>query len=46
MENGVVQPTTEGVPQGGPMSVMLSNIYLHELDMELEARGFVHMPMT
>lgn len=39
MENGVVQPTIEGVPQGGPLSVVLSNIYLHELDMELEARG-------
>ena len=31
--------TTEGVPQGGPLSPVLSNIMLTELDRELESRG-------
>lgn len=39
MENGVVQPTTEGTPQGGPLSPLLSNILLNELDKEIERRG-------
>lgn len=39
MENGLVSPTTEGVPQGGPLSPVLSNIYLDKLDKELEYRG-------
>lgn len=39
MENGLVSPTTEGAPQGGPMSPLLSNIVLDELDKELERRG-------
>ena len=39
MENGIVSATTEGVPQGGPLSPVLSNIYLDKLDKELEARG-------
>ncbi len=39
MENGLTSPTTEGVPQGGPLSPILSNIYLDKLDKELEARG-------
>lgn len=39
MENGLVKPTTEGVPQGGPLSPILSNVYLDKLDKELEARG-------
>ena len=39
MENGLTSPTTEGVPQGGPLSPLLSNIYLDKLDKELEARG-------
>lgn len=39
MENGLVSPNKEGVPQGGPLSPILSNIYLDKLDKELEARG-------
>ncbi|MGM1430138.1 group II intron reverse transcriptase/maturase [Sphingobacterium lactis] len=37
--NGRTKVTTEGVPQGGPLSPLLSNIMLHELDKELESRG-------
>lgn len=39
MINGVVSSTEEGTPQGGPLSPLLSNIVLDELDKELEARG-------
>ena len=39
MENGVVSPTEEGTPQGGPLSPLLSNLVLDELDKELEQRG-------
>ena len=39
MENGLVSPTGEGTPQGGPLSPLLSNIVLDELDRELEKRG-------
>ena len=39
MEDGVASPRTEGTPQGSPLSPLLSNIVLHELDKELEARG-------
>ena len=39
MENGVVGPTDEGTPQGGPLSPLLSNLVLDELDRELERRG-------
>ncbi len=39
MENGVVIATEEGTPQGGPLSPLLSNIVLDELDRELEKRG-------
>ena len=39
MENGLVSSTTEGTPQGGPLSPLLSNIVLDELDRELERRG-------
>jgi RNA-directed DNA polymerase len=39
MENGLVSATTEGAPQGGPLSPLLSNIVLDELDQELERRG-------
>jgi len=39
MPDGVVEPSEEGVPQGGPLSPLLSNIVLHELDEELDRRG-------
>jgi len=39
MENGLVQATEEGTPQGGPLSPLLSNIVLDELDQELTRRG-------
>jgi RNA-directed DNA polymerase len=39
MENGLVSPSVEGTPQGGPLSPLLSNIVLDELDRELERRG-------
>jgi len=38
-ENGKWSPTEKGVPQGGPLSPLLANIVLHDLDMELEKRG-------
>lgn len=38
-ENGKVTTTTRGVPQGGPLSPLLANIYLDPLDKELESRG-------
>ena len=38
MIGGLVSPTTEGTPQGGPLSPLLSNIVLDELDKELERR--------
>lgn len=37
--DGLVSPRTEGAPQGGPLSPLLSNIVLTELDRELERRG-------
>ena len=37
--DGNVQPTTEGVPQGGPLSPLLANIVLDDFDKELERRG-------
>lgn len=39
MEGGLVSPIDEGTPQGGPLSPLLSNIVLDELDGELEQRG-------
>jgi RNA-directed DNA polymerase len=39
MIGGLVEPTEEGTPQGGPLSPLLSNIVLDELDKELEKRG-------
>jgi RNA-directed DNA polymerase len=39
MENGLVSPATEGTPQGGPLSPLLSNLMLDILDKELERRG-------
>jgi len=38
-EGGLVSPTVEGTPQGGPLSPLLSNLVLDELDQELERRG-------
>jgi RNA-directed DNA polymerase len=39
MEDGLVSPMDEGTPQGGPLSPLLSNLVLDELDRELERRG-------
>ncbi len=39
MIGGLEQATQEGTPQGGPLSPLLSNIVLDELDKELEKRG-------
>lgn len=39
MHNGLVEPRSEGTPQGGPLSPLLSNILLDDLDKELEKRG-------
>src|SRR6202161_3486784 len=39
MENGLLSPSVEGTPQGGPLSPLLSNVVLDELDRELERRG-------
>jgi RNA-directed DNA polymerase len=43
MENGLISPSVEGAPQGGPLSPLLSNIVLDELDRELERRGHRHV---
>jgi len=39
MEGGLISPTEEGTPQGGPLSPLLSNLMLDVLDKELEKRG-------
>jgi RNA-directed DNA polymerase len=39
LEQGLVSPTAEGTPQGGPLSPLLSNLVLDTLDRELERRG-------
>ena len=39
MENGLTTASTEGTPQGGPLSPLLSNVLLDDLDKELERRG-------
>jgi len=39
MVDGLVEASVEGTPQGGPLSPLLANIYLDELDRELEKRG-------
>ena len=43
MENGLISPSVEGTPQGGPLSPLLSNIVLDELDRDLERRGHRHV---
>ena len=43
MEDGLISPSIEGVPQGGPLSPVLSNVYLDKLDKELEARGLCYV---
>jgi RNA-directed DNA polymerase len=39
LDGGLVHPTAEGTPQGGPLSPLLSNLFLDDLDRELERRG-------
>jgi RNA-directed DNA polymerase len=39
LEDGMVSPTAEGTPQGGPLSPLLSNLVLDEFDQELQRRG-------
>jgi RNA-directed DNA polymerase len=39
MENGLIGPSVDGTPQGGPLSPLLSNVVLDDLDRELERRG-------
>jgi RNA-directed DNA polymerase len=39
LEGGLISPTEEGTPQGGPLSPLLSNLMLDVLDKELEKRG-------
>ena len=39
MDDGLISESTMGVPQGGPLSPILSNVYLDKLDKELENRG-------
>src|SRR5208282_3473833 len=39
MIGGVMQPTEKGTPQGGPLSPLLPNVLLDDLDKELERRG-------
>jgi RNA-directed DNA polymerase len=42
-ENGPISPSVEGTPQGGPLSPLLSNVVLDELDRDLERRGHRHV---
>lgn len=42
MVDGLVSPSVDGTPQGGPLSPLLANIYLDALDKELDRRGHSH----
>jgi group II intron reverse transcriptase/maturase len=42
LQDGVITPTTEGTTQGSPLSPLLSNLVLDELDKEIERRGLEH----
>ena len=44
VQNGLFERTEIGVPQGGPLSPLLSNVMLNELDKELERRGHRYCP--
>ena len=46
MVGGLEQPTEEGTPQGGPLSPLLSNVVLDELDKELEKRGLCRIGLN
>jgi len=43
MINGLITTTDEGTPQGGPLSPLLSNIMLNDLDKELDRRGLAYV---
>lgn len=43
MDAGLVSPQSEGTPQGGPLSPLLSNLLLDDFDRELEKRGLKHV---
>ena len=45
MEDGLIYPVDEGTPQGGPLSPLLSNLVLDELDKELTRRGHRFLPV-
>ncbi|MFR3429291.1 MAG: reverse transcriptase domain-containing protein [Holdemanella porci] len=43
LDKGLVRSSTIGTPQGGPISVILSNIYLDKFDKELESRNLASL---
>ena len=45
MAHGVVMERHEGTPQGGPLSPLLANVLLDEVDKELEKRGHAFVPL-